>query len=101
MTFAWLKKAVAYAAHNVQVGHWKNKSTADTYLQTCSVPPKIQQKVYDNFHPSKRGVNGPGVESIFPDIWKSLMLITMFIECDMHHILEELSTNAFMFWTHS
>ena len=91
-------------AHNVQVGHWKTKTSLEKYLQTCSVSPKIQKEVYENFHPNKRGANSKDVECIFLAIWNSLLLKIIFIGCGMHnifrgiiadctHILESLMTH--------
>ena len=86
LTFAWLRLAVRYACHNVQVGQWKTKDNVKAYLQACSVQPNIQDEVYDNFHPKRRNDNSKDVDGILPYLWKSLLMITMFIECGMHHI---------------
>ena len=58
----------------------------EKYLLACSVLPRIQQEVYENFHPKKRGENSKDVKSILPGIWKSLLFMTIFIKCGMHHI---------------
>ena len=86
LSYKWLMQAVAFAAHNVQVGCWKNKGTMTTYLQVCSVPEKVREDLWKDLQAAQ--VRGTEIDEqmLYPDIWRSTICMSAFIECGMHHI---------------
>ncbi len=72
-----------------QVGCWKNKGTMTTYLQVYSVPDKVCEDLWKELQAAQVRGSKINERAFYPDIWRSTICMSAFIECGMNHIFRD------------
>ena len=89
LDFEWMLCVLRYAAHNVLHGNW-NKGQTQSYAQSCAIPDRVTDKMYDRFHAMDIAddTNGDAVKSneYIPKVWLSTVAMSAWIDAGMHHI---------------
>ena len=89
LQFLWFIIVIRFTAHNIIHSGW-NKGTTKSYLKSCCVPDRVIDSVYAKFKQVSENENLEGniVQSndYIPFIWLSTILMSTWIDADMHHI---------------